>query len=215
MDHFLYNILVFAWSNRFFFCSNLIYNVLQQYIVEQLTRLSIVHFGGSTLIRISKLFDNYVDALIKALPSPSEDDSLTELKEAIPYRAETDSQQLALLGTAFTVADELLPMVVSRIWSVLNEIMEAESALSKKIVPPTNNLDFKEWRRHIQRSLDKLRDHFCRQYVLNFIYSRDGETRLDAEIYLNGEGNDLVWDSDPLPSLPFQVIYYLAIESVM
>lgn len=183
--------------------------------MEQLTRLTIVHFGGSTLIRISKLFDNYVDALIKALPSPSEDDSLTELKEAIPYRAETDSQQLALLGTAFTVADELLPMVVSRIWSVLNEIMEAESALSKKIVPPSNNLDFKEWRRHIQRSLDKLRDHFCRQYVLNFIYSRDGETRLDAEIYLNGEGNDLVWDSDPLPSLPFQVNNFLAIESVV
>lgn len=176
-------------------------------IVEQLTRFTIVHFGGSTLIRISQLFDNYVDALIKALPSPSEDDSLTELKEALPYRAETDSQQLALLGTAFTVADELLPMVVSRIWSVLNEIMEAESALSKKIVPPSNNLDFKEWRRHIQRSLDKLRDHFCRQYVLNFIYSRDGETRLDAEIYLNGEGNDLIWDSDPLPSLPFQALF--------
>lgn len=190
-------------------------NILQQDIVEQLTRFTIVHFGGSTLIRISQLFDNYVDALIKALPSPSEDDSLTELKEALPYRAETDSQQLALLGTAFTVADELLPMVVSRIWSVLNEIMEAESALSKKIVPPSNNLDFKEWRRHIQRSLDKLRDHFCRQYVLNFIYSRDGETRLDAEIYLNGEGNDLIWDSDPLPSLPFQVILFLNMETMV
>lgn len=196
-----------ASSNNVFVDSGMRFIFSVKDIVEQLTRLTIVHFGGSTLIRISQLFDKYVDALIKALPGPSEDDGLTELRDAVPFRAETDSQQLALLGTAFTVADELLPMVVSRIWSVLNELMESENAFGKTIVPPSNSIDFKEWRRHIQRSLDKLRDHFCRQYVLNFIYSRDGETRLDAQIYLNGGGNDLIWDSDPLPSLPFQALF--------
>ncbi|GMP23924.1 hypothetical protein CsSME_00001361 [Camellia sinensis var. sinensis] len=178
-----------------------------QDIVEQLTPLVILHFGGNVLTRISHLFDKYVDALSRALPGPSEDDNLTELKEAVPFRVETDSEQLALLGTAFTVADELLPMLVSRIWSALNESKEAANGVVENILPMANNaIELKDWRRHLQHSLDKLRDHFCRQYVLNFIYSRDGEARLDAQIYLHGKGDDLIWDSN-LPSLPFQALF--------
>ncbi|XP_052201400.1 exocyst complex component EXO84C isoform X2 [Diospyros lotus] len=176
-------------------------------IVEQLTPLVIIHFGVNVLTRISQVFDKYVDTLIKALPGPSEDDSLTELKEDVPFRVETDSEQLALLGTAFTVAEELLPMVVSRIWNALNESKEAGNGLVDSIMSPANSMiEPKDWRRHLQHSLDKLRDHFCRQYVLNFIYSRDGKTRLDVQIYINGFGED-VWDSDPLPSLPFQALF--------
>ncbi|THG22414.1 hypothetical protein TEA_021446 [Camellia sinensis var. sinensis] len=178
-----------------------------QDIVEQLTPLVILHFGGNILTRISQLFDKYADALIRALPGPSEDDNLTELKEAVPFRVETDSEQLALLGTTFTVADELLPMLVSRIWSALNESKEAANGVVENILPMANNaIELKDWRRHLQHSLDQLRDHFCRQYVLNFIYSRDGEARLDAQIYLHGKGDDLIWDSN-LPSLPFQALF--------
>lgn len=79
----------------------------------------ILHFGVNILTRISQIFDKYVDSLIKALPSQSEDDNLTDLKEALPFRVETDSEQLALLGIAYTIADESLPMVVSRIWKLL------------------------------------------------------------------------------------------------
>ncbi|CAL5364128.1 unnamed protein product [Camellia sinensis] len=130
-------------------------------IVEQLTPLVILHFGGNVLTRISQLFDKYVDALSRALPGPSEDDNLTELKEAVPFRVETDSEQLALLGTAFTVADELLPMLVSRIWSALNESKEAANGVVENILPMANNaIELKDWRRHLQHSLDKLRDHF-------------------------------------------------------
>ncbi|PIN02337.1 Exocyst complex subunit [Handroanthus impetiginosus] len=177
-------------------------------IVEQLTRLVILHFGGNILTRIAQLFDKYVEVLIKALTGPTEDDNLTELKEPVPFKAETDSQQLALLGTAFTIAEELLPMVVSRIWNVLNESKESGNGLAENVLPATNgNIDPKDWRRQLQHSLDKLRDHFCRQYVLNFIYSRDGETRLDAQIYVGAKEQDLIWDSDPLPSLPFQALF--------
>lgn len=177
-------------------------------IVDQLTSLVILHFGGNILTRILQLFDQYMDELIKALPEPSEDDSLMELKEAVPFKAETDSQQLALLGTAFTIAEELLPMVMSSIWSILNESKEAGGGVNDEIAPLMNNMiDYKDWRKQLQHSLDKLRDHFCRQYVLNFIYSRDGPTRPDAHIYLTGEGDDLNWNSDPLPSLPFQALF--------
>ncbi|KAL2549501.1 exocyst complex component EXO84C [Forsythia ovata] len=81
-------------------------------IVEQLTHLVILHFGGNIFMRIAQLFDKYVDFLIKALTGPSEDDNLTELKELVSYKAETDSQQLALLGTAFIITEELLPMIL-------------------------------------------------------------------------------------------------------
>ncbi|KAL2938073.1 Exocyst complex component EXO84C [Bienertia sinuspersici] len=174
-------------------------------IVEQLTPLAILQFGGNLLSRTVQLFDSYVDLLTKALPSPSEDDGITELKEAVPFKAETDSQQLALLGVANTVADELLPMTMSRIWNVEMETDDPRIAPHESISPIVGNaVEFKDWRRQLQHSLDKLRDHFCRQYVLNFIYSREGKARLDATIYVDGEGEDLVWGSDPLPSLPFQ-----------
>ncbi|XWS18702.1 hypothetical protein CRYUN_Cryun32bG0067500 [Craigia yunnanensis] len=145
-------------------------------ILKQLTPLVVSHFGGNVLPRISQLFDKFIDALIRALPGPSDDDSLTELKETIPFRAETDSEQLAILGIAFTIMDELLPTT-----------------------------ELKDWRRHIQYSFDKLRDHFCRKYVLSFIYSREGKTRLNAHIYLGEDGEDSQWDT--LPSLPFQALF--------
>lgn len=176
-------------------------------IVEQLTPLAILQFGGNLLNRTVQLFDSYVDLLTKALPSPSEDDGITELKEALPFKAETDSQQLALLGVANSVADELLPMAVSRVWNVEMETDEPRTGSHENLSHIGGNaVEFKDWRRQLQHSLDKLRDHFCRQYVLNFIYSREGKTRLDARIYVD-EGEELVWDSDPLPSLPFQALF--------
>ncbi|XP_077244518.1 LOW protein: exocyst complex component-like protein isoform X2 [Tasmannia lanceolata] len=173
-------------------------------IVEQLTPVAISHFGGTILHRLSQLFDRYIEALIKVLPGPSEDDNLTDQKEDLHFRPESDSQQLALLGTAFTVADELLPMAVSRICNPQSASKELGNGPNENTIIST---EFKDWRRQLQHSLDKLRDHFCRQYVLNFIYSREGKTRLDAQIYLDGKEEDLFWDSDPLPSLPFQALF--------
>lgn len=162
----------------------------------------VLHFGGNILTRISQLFDKYMDVLIKGLPGPSDDESLVELKEPILFRAETDSEQLALLGIAFTIVDELLPNAVVKVWNPKNESDEQSEA----ILPNGSTPELKEWKRHLQHSFDKLRDHFCRQYVLSFIYSREGKTRLNAKIYLTGDGEDY-WDSDHLPSLPFQVIF--------
>ncbi|PPS18557.1 hypothetical protein GOBAR_AA02019 [Gossypium barbadense] len=172
-------------------------------ILEQLMPLVVSHFGGNVLPRISQLFDKYMDALIRALPGPSDDDSLTELKETIPFRAETDSEQLAILGIAFTIMDELLPSMVVKIWSPKNENQEPGN---ENIVPnASTTTELKDWRRQLQYSFDKLRDHFCRQYVLSFIYSREGKTRLNAQIYLGGDGEDSQWDT--LPSLPFQALF--------
>ncbi|KAL4200801.1 hypothetical protein AMTRI_Chr02g212960 [Amborella trichopoda] len=182
-------------------------SVIQE-IVEQLTPNAILHYGGNILYRLAKLFDSYIDALIKVLPGSSEDDNPSENKDNINFRAETDAQQLALLGTAFTVAEELLPMAVSGICSQKNEGDEPVSMSSDNSnLLPGNTIELKDLRRHLKPSLDKLRDHYCRHYVLSFIYSSDGKPRLDARLYLNGKAEDLFWDSDPLPSLPFQALF--------
>lgn len=188
--------------------------LISQDILEQLTPLTILHFGGNILSRIGQLFDKYMDALIKALPGPSDDDNLTELKEFVSFRAETDSEQLAILGVAFTILEELLPNAVMNLWKQQSEGGEPKSGSAENVTPiPSTSTGLKDWRRHLQHSFDKLRDHFCRQYVLSFIYSREGKTRLDAQIYLNGDGEDLYWGSTPLPSLPFQVLFLTLMRS--
>ncbi|KAJ7011898.1 hypothetical protein NC653_002099 [Populus alba x Populus x berolinensis] len=136
-------------------------------ILAQLTPMAVTHFGANVLTRISQLFDKYMDMLIKSLPGPSDDDNLTELKEVIHFRAKTDSEHLALLGLAFTILDELLPLAIIKVWSLTNESKELES---ENIVPNASiTAELKEWKRSLQHSFDKLRDHFCRQYVLTFI----------------------------------------------
>ncbi|KAL8138063.1 hypothetical protein V2J09_004064 [Rumex salicifolius] len=200
---------VFAVSSEnFLIDSGLRFISIVKDIAEHLTPLVILHFGGNFLSRIPHLFDKFVDLLIKTLPSASEDDGLADLKEAVPFKAESDSQQLAVLGAAYTVADELLPMAISNVLKGHTEGPEPKSGIPEIIVSSAGTaVEYKDWRRQLQHSLDRLRDHFCQQYVLSFIYSREGKTRLDARIYLDGDGVDLLSDPDPSPSLPFQALF--------
>lgn len=185
-----------------------------QDILEPLTPVVILHFGGTILSRLLQLFDKYVEKLIRALPVASDDDNLMASKETTELRPETDAQQLALIGTAFTVADELLPMAVAKIFTPHSENKDKECGSDSISPVAISSVEYKDWRRHLQHSLDKLRDYFCRQYVLNFIYTREGKARLDARIYLEGKGEDLYWDSEPLPSFPFQVVPLIFLNSV-
>lgn len=176
--------------------------------MDQLTPTVISHFGRHVLNKLLQLFDKFIEAVIKTLPGPSEDDNLMEPKESVVFKAETDAEQLRLLGTAYAVALELLPIAVSKIVTFAqNENKDGGGGSSESISNVSvTSVDYKDWRRNLQHSLDKLRDHFCRQYVLTFIYSREGKAKLDARIYLESKGDDLYWDSEPLPSLPFRVI---------
>ncbi|KAM0870667.1 hypothetical protein ACQ4PT_039891 [Festuca glaucescens] len=175
-------------------------------VLDQVTPMTIVHFGGTILNKFLQLFDRYVEALIKVLPGPSEDDNVVESKEPIEFKAESDAQQLALIGTAYTIADELLPAAVSKFFDMQKEKKGTSGPNQGLGLGSVYSTEYKEWKRHLQHSLDKLRDHFCRRYVLSFIYL-EGKSRLDARMYLEGNKDDLLWDSDPLPSLPFQALF--------
>ncbi|GAB2230452.1 hypothetical protein Drorol1_Dr00014717 [Drosera rotundifolia] len=168
-------------------------------IMNNLTPLAFMNFGASILGKILELFDKFVDLLIKASPNTSED-------ETTPAKAETDTQQLSLLGIAYAVAGSL-PLIVSRTGAALNGSREPRNGVPDVMVSTSSSVDYSDWKRNLQHSLDKLKDRFCQQYVLSFIYSGDGKPRLDARMYIDGEGEDLLWDSHPLPSPPFQDLF--------
>lgn len=175
-------------------------------ILDQVTPMTIVHFGGAILNKFLQLFDRYVETLIKVLPGPSEDDTLLESKEPVEFKAESDAQQLTLIGAAYTIADELLPAAVSKFFDMQTEKKGAGGSSEGLGSGSIYSIEYKEWKRHLQHSLDKLRDHFCRQYVLSFIYL-EGKSRLDARMYMERKTDDLLFDADPLPSLPFQALF--------
>uniref|UniRef100_A0A1J3E938 Exocyst complex component EXO84C n=1 Tax=Noccaea caerulescens TaxID=107243 RepID=A0A1J3E938_NOCCA len=182
-------------------CSIRFMQIVQD-ILEQLTHLVVLHFGESVLTRILQLYDKYIDFLIKALPGHADEDGLPELQDnTIPARAETDSEQLALLGAAFTILDELLPKSLVKVWNLQIENDGGEGDSSAAMIS-SSAPELKEWKRHMVQSFDKLRNYFCLQFVLSFIYSREGLTRLDALIYLTETPDD-----SNLPSLPFQALF--------
>ncbi|ESQ35841.1 hypothetical protein EUTSA_v10006875mg [Eutrema salsugineum] len=182
-------------------CSIRFMQIVQD-ILEQLTHLVVLHFGESVLTRILQLYDKYIDFLIKALPGHADEDGLPELQDnTILARAETDSEQLALLGAAFTILDELLPKSLVKVWNLQIENSGGEGDSSAALFS-SSAPELKEWKRHMVQAFDKLRNYFCLQFVLSFIYSREGLTRLDALIYLTEIPDDL-----HLPSLPFQALF--------
>uniref|UniRef100_A0A0E0ALK1 Exocyst component Exo84 C-terminal domain-containing protein n=1 Tax=Oryza glumipatula TaxID=40148 RepID=A0A0E0ALK1_9ORYZ len=175
-------------------------------VLDQITPMTIVHFGGTILNKFVQLFDKYVEALIEVLPGASEDDHLVESKEPIEFKAESDAQQIQLIGTAYTVADELLPAAVSKFFDIQTEKKRIGGTGEGLGSGSIYSIEYKEWKHSLQHSLDKLRDHFCLQYVLSFIYL-EGKSRLDARMYLELKTDDLLWECDPSPSLPFQALF--------
>ncbi|KAG0481675.1 hypothetical protein HPP92_012533, partial [Vanilla planifolia] len=187
-----------AASSSILFTSRRRFMLIVEEILGNLTPKFISYYGGNILNKFLQLFDKYVDILIKALPGTSDDDSLIEHKEPIAFRAETDAEQLVLLGNAFTISDEFLPGAVTRVLSPQTAKRDDGGGPSGSIaLVAISAVEYKDWRRHLQHSFEKLRDYFCRQYVLTFIYSREGKARMDARMYLDGKADDLFWDSDP------------------
>ncbi len=134
--------------------------------------------------------------------------------------AGTEAQQLALLGNASALADELLPRAAAKLVpggvhlmvgrdDIRSGIRRGNTDRSQFATVATRLPELKDWRRRLQRGVDRLRDHFCRQCVLELIYySDDAESQLSPEMYLNldYEGADVAaWQQEPMPSAIFQV----------
>ncbi|KAL0797613.1 hypothetical protein Bca101_052787 [Brassica carinata] len=139
-----------------------------------------LQLDGVALDGVLQVFNAYVDLLINALPGSAENEE--NPVHRIVRIAETESQQTALLVNALLLADELIPRSASRILPQggMNQSTPRRGASSDR----QNRPEQREWKKKLQRSVDRLRDSFCRQHALELIFTEEGEVRLSSEIYI-------------------------------
>jgi hypothetical protein len=163
---------------------------------------------------IAKNFNLYVNLLISALPGSMDDEANVEgLGNKIVRMAETEEQQLALLANASLLAEELLPRAAMK----LSSINQSTDDLRKRGPDKQNRVpELREWKRKLQRMVDRLRDSFCRQHALELIFTDEGDTHLSAEMYISMDNT--VEEPEWVPSPIFQVftsyIYLLPLENL-
>eukprot|EP00850_Spirogloea_muscicola_P005724 SM000026S08973 [mRNA] locus=s26:855851:859858:+ [translate_table: standard] len=192
-----------------------LYYMVQEFL-EDVAPIVSMHLTLPTLDGLANLFEKYVNLLIKALPPLEEEEGMSwDNTEGSVKTAKADSQQLALLGNAAALADELLPRAATRLTMTSGPTKETASvwrhtearrtaAASGRAQP-----EHKDWRRRLQRAVDRLRDNFCTRLVAELMYGEGAEARLSADEYLvmdHGNPYPQGWQQDPMPSPPFQAL---------
>jgi len=165
-----------------------------------------LQLGGSTMDGITQIFNSYVNLLVSALPGSMDDEAnLDGLGHKIVRMAETEEQQLALLANASLLAEELLPRAAMK----LSSISQSMDDLRKRGTDKQNRVpEQREWKRKLQRMVDRLRDSFCRQHALELIFTDEGDTHLSAEMYIGMDNT--VEEPEWVPSPIFQVLIGMA-----
>lgn len=176
------------------------FNSMIQEIFEDVEPLKILQLGGATLEGLLKVFNSYINMLINALPGSVENEA--NLSEHIMNRtvkiAETEAQQIALLANASLLAEDLLPRAAMKLLP-LNQHSRVEEQ-------PRRATDRqRDWKRRLQRSVDRLRDSFCRLHALDLIFTEEGDVRLNSEMYLCMDEN--ADDPEWFPSRIFQELF--------
>ncbi|CAI5931905.1 unnamed protein product [Closterium sp. NIES-64] len=184
-------------------------------LVEDILPVISLQLFGRILDRLASLFESYVALLQKALPSPSDDDEEEDegnggeggkggekggekengeepWQDGSVRTAEDEQQQLALLGNASALADDLLPRLAQRLTLAAGEeggggggrggrkqggadpdrrlsaggryvLSLALNALNSLSLFGSGNMaEHKEWwRQRLQNAVDKRRDALC------------------------------------------------------
>lgn len=181
------------------------FNLMVQDFFEDVGPLLSMQLGGKMLEGLFQVFNSYVSMLIKALPGSMEEEANFEGSgNKIVRMAENEAQQIALLANASLLADELLPRAAMKV-SPLNQANYKDDPRRRHSDRQNRNPEQREWKRRLVISVDRLKDTFCRQHALDLIFTEDGDSHLNADMYLNMDGNvdELEW----FPSLIFQELY--------
>ncbi|CAN6550619.1 unnamed protein product [Malus baccata var. baccata] len=175
------------------------FNSMVQELLEDMVPLETLQLDGPALEGILQAFNSYVTILMNAVPGSAEtEENLEGSRHKLVRMAETEAQQLALLANASLLADELLPRAAMKLLPLqqgqqANRPMETPKRSSDRgnRVPEPS----REWKRRLQRSVEQLRDSFCRLHALDLIFTEDGDTRLNAQMYTSMDGNlDPEWE---------------------
>ncbi|KAL5196949.1 hypothetical protein ABZP36_000461 [Zizania latifolia] len=180
------------------------FNSMVQEFFEDVAPLLSLQLGGSTMDDITKIFNSYVNLLVSALPGSMDDEAnIDGLGNKIVRMAETEEQQLALLANASLLAEELLPRAAMKLSSINQSSVDD---LRKRGSDKQNRVpEQREWKRKLQRMVDRLRDSFCRQHALELIFTDEGDTHLSAEMYISMDNT--VEEPEWVPSPIFQELY--------
>lgn len=178
-----------------------------QEFLEDVCLLESLQLDVSTLEGVLQVFNSYVNLLINALPSSMDNEEDTEVyANKIVRMAETEAQQIALLANASLLADELLPRAAMKLLPL--------QQTNRMDEPPRRGSDRqsrlpeqREWKRRLQRSVDRLRDSFCRHHALELIFLDDGDTSINAQMYTYMDDN--TDEPEWFPSPIFQVVVIL------
>ncbi|XP_030449403.1 exocyst complex component EXO84A [Syzygium oleosum] len=180
-------------------------NTMVQEFLEDVSPLESLHLEGSTLEGLLQVFNSYVHLLINALPGSAEhEENLEHSGSRIVKMAETESQQLALLANASLLADELLPRAAMKLLS-LHSTNKLEDHARRTPDKQSRYPEQRDWKRRLQRSVDRLRDSFCRQHALDLIFSEEGDIRLNAHMYIMID--DLMEEPEWFPSPIYQELF--------
>ncbi|CAK7342179.1 unnamed protein product [Dovyalis caffra] len=180
------------------------FNSMVQDFLEDVGPLESLQLDGPALGGVLQVFNSYVNLLIRALPSSTEnEESLEGSGSRIVRMAETEAQQLALLANASLLADELLPRAAMKLLPLPPTRMDEQP---KRASERQSRLpEQREWKKKLQRSVDHLRDSFCRQHALDLIFTEDGDTHLNAYMYTSVD--DSTEEPEWFPSPIFQELF--------
>ncbi|KAJ4954117.1 hypothetical protein NE237_030949 [Protea cynaroides] len=180
------------------------FNSMVQEFFEDVGPLLSMQLGGHTLEGLLKVFNSYVNLLKSALPSSmDEEGNLEGSGNRIVRIAETEAQQIALLSNASLLADDLLPRAAMKL-SPLYQTGGQDGPPRRPSDKQNRIPEQREWKRRLQRSVDRLRDSFCRQHALDLIFTEDGDTHLSAEMYISMDDAD---EPEWFPSPIFQELF--------
>ncbi|PKI40769.1 exocyst complex component EXO84B [Punica granatum] len=183
------------------------FNFMVQDFFEDVGPLLSMQLGGQTLEGLFRVFNSYVSMLIKALPGSMEDEADFEGSEnKIVRLAETETQQIALVANASLLADELLPRAAMKL-SPANQSYYKDDMHRRPTDRQNRYPEQREWKRRLAVSVERLRNTFCRQHVLDLIFTEEGDSHLTADMYINMDRN--ADEIDWFPSMIFQELFMM------
>ncbi|OMO55013.1 Vacuolar protein sorting-associated protein 51 [Corchorus olitorius] len=161
-----------------------------QDFLEDVGPLESLQLDGPALEGVLRVFDSYVNLLINALPGSMEtEEQLEGTGSKIVRVAENETQQMALLANASLLADELLPRAAMKLLPLSQSNNRVDTTPRRGSDKQSRLPEQREWKRKLQRSVERLRDSFCRIHALEIIFTEDGDVRLNSQIYISLDGN--------------------------
>ena len=151
-----------------------------------MARLTDMELGAAVLNHSAYLFESYVEVLMRALPSLEEFQNVENIRVHV---AKSEKQQIGILANVIYLQQELVTRALP------------------KLLPSNQGTARKEWKNRLQKATDRIRNHYCRNKVVELIFTEEDVSRLSADDYIlrHNNGDNL----DPMPSPLFQVQYFL------